>query len=425
MDAMTRMGTEGKAGISASFSRREMLKGATALIAGYTTVGTRYATADSGSERKRFVYAGTYDSSLDSGVGHGRGIYLFEMNPASGELRLVKMAAEARNPSWLAFHPSGHFLYSANEIDDFEGKGGGGAVSAYAIDRASGALLLLNRTRSEGAGPAHLSVDATGRYVFVANYFGGTVAVLPIAESGTVGSAVFTQSDTGSVGSRQASTGPQGSFAISGHDKPHAHMIHPDLSNRFVLHTDLGQDRLYVHRFDAKTGNLQAAGDAAFVSLPDGDGPRHFVFHSNGRWLYCLQEEASTVVFFHFDPKTGSLQPQQTISTLPAQFRGTSFTSEILLSRDGQFLYTANRLHDSIAVFSLNQEGRLTYVGETATEGDYPRHLSLDPSGTFLYACNQRSDAITCFRLDPKRGMPVFTGQFTALGSPACLVFLD
>jgi 6-phosphogluconolactonase (cycloisomerase 2 family) len=220
-----------------------------------------------------------------------------------------------------------------------------------------------------------------------------------------------------------AANAPLGSFAISGHDKPHAHMIQSDPGNRFVLHTDLGQDRIYVHRLDPATGKLNAAGNPPFTSLPSGDGPRHFIFHRNGKWLYSLQEEASNVVFFHFDPVTGSLASQQTISTLPAGFRGTSFTSEILLSPDARFLYAANRLHDTIAVFSLNPDGRLAYVGETPTEGDYPRHLSIDPTGTFLYACNQRSDAITCFRIDRKTGMPRFTGLYTAIGSPACLVF--
>ena len=404
-----------------TLSRREMLKRSAALTAGFATLGSRHASAGGGSEPKRFAYVGTYDSSLDSGKGNGKGIYLFEMNPANGELTFVKLAAEARNPSWLALHPAGRFLYSANEITDYEG--GGGSVSAYALDERSGELQLLNRTSSEGAGPAHLSVDASGKYVFVANYFGGNLAVLPVAQSGKLGPAIFTQQDTGSVGSTRAKDGPPGSFAISGHDKPHVHMIQPDPGNRFVLHTDLGQDRLYVHHFDADTGRLQAVEEAPFLSLPNGDGPRHFVFHANGRWLYSLQEEASTVVFCHFNPKTGSLVPQQTISTLPDQFRGTSFTSEIVLSPDGRFLYTANRLHDSVAVFSLDQVGRLAYLGETATEGDYPRHLSIDPSGTFLYACNQRSDAITCFRLDRRTGKPVFTGQYTPVGSPACIVF--
>ncbi len=299
-------------------SRRELLRRSAALTAGYAALGSGRAFAQ--GKRKRFAYVGTYDSSVDSGKGNGKGIYLFEMDQASGELRLVKMVAEARNASWLAFHPSGRFLYSVNEITDYEG--GGGAVSAYAVDAGSGELQLLNRVRSEGAGPAHLSVDATGKYVFVANYLGGNVAVLPIQASGKLGATAYAQQDTGSVGSKMAKDAPPGSFAISGHDTPHAHMIQADPGNHFVLHTDLGQDRLYVHRLDAATGKLQPAEGAAFFAFPNGDGPRHFVFHANGRWLYSLQEEASTVVFFHFDAKTGSLSPQQTISTLPAAFEG-------------------------------------------------------------------------------------------------------
>jgi len=398
-----------------------MLKTAAALAAGYAALGPIHALAQGKADRKKLVYAGTYNSPVDGGAGNGKGIYLFEMNSKTGELTLVKLAAEARNASWLSFDPSGRYLYSVNEIADYEGRGG--SVSAYAVDSSSGDLRLLNRVSSEGAGPAHLSVDASGKYVFVANYNGGSVAVLPVLASGELGPAVYTQQDKNFVGSTTALNAPPGSFAISGHDKPHAHMIHSDPGNRFVLHTDLGQDRIYVHNLDHDTGKLNAVGNPPFVSLPNGDGPRHFVFHRNGKWLYSLQEEASTVVFFHFDPEMGSLAPQQTISTLPAHFRGTSFTSEILLSLDGRFLYAVNRLHDTIAVFSLNADGRLTYVGETSTEGDYPRHLSIDPSGTFLYACNQRSDDITCFRIDRKTGIPVFTGQYTAVGSPTCLVF--
>jgi 6-phosphogluconolactonase len=409
------------AGSCGKHSRREMLKTATALAAGYTALGPIHALAQGKADRKRLVYAGTYNSPVDGGAGNGKGIYLFEMDSRSGELNLVKLAGEARNPSWLSLDPSGRYLYSVNEVADFEGRGG--SVSAYALDSATGDLRLLNRVSSEGAGPAHLSVDAYGKYVFVANYNGGSVAVLPILASGELGPAAYTLQDKDSVGSTMASNAPPGSFAISGHDKPHAHMIQSDPGNRFVLHTDLGQDRIYVHSLDRATGKLNAVGNPSFVLLPGGDGPRHFVFHRNGKWLYSLQEEASNVVFFHFDPVTGSLGPQQTISTLPAHFRGTSFTSEILLSPDGRYLYAVNRLHDTIAVFRLNPNGRLTYAGETSTEGDYPRHLSIDPSGTFLYACNQRSDDITCCRIDRKTGMPIFTGQYTAIGSPTCIVF--
>jgi len=405
-----------------NLSRRELLKGSAAFAMSYAVLQSTRALALGGNDRIRLAYAGTYNSPIDGGGGNGKGIYLFKMDTVSGELTLVKLAAEARNPSWLAIDPSGRYLYSVNEVADYEGKSG--SVSAYALDAATGDLRLLNVVSSEGAGPAHLSIDAFGKYVFVANYAGGTVAVLPVLATGALGVAKYSHQDTGSVGSKIPSDAPSGSFAFSGHDKPHAHMIHAAPGNRFVVHTDLGQDRIYVHEFDRATGSLNPA-NTPFVSLPDGDGPRHFVFHQNGKWFYSLQEEASTVAFFLFDPQTGDLHLEQTISTLPAAFRGTSFTSEIVLSPDGRFLYVGNRLHDTIGIFSIHQDGRLDYMGEIATQGDYPRHLSIDPGGNFLYACNQRSDAITSFRIDRKTGLLTFTGQYTAIGSPACLIFLS
>jgi 6-phosphogluconolactonase len=418
---MTRQNMQFHVGSCGKLSRREMLKATAALGAGYTALRSIQAFAQDRSGKKRVAYVGTYNSPVDGGAGNGKGIYLFEVDSISGELTLIKLAAEARNPSWITLDPSGRYLYSVNEIADYEGRGG--SVSAYALNSTTGDLRLLNRVNSKGVGPAHLSVDASGKYVFVANYNDGKVAVLPIQTSGELGQTAYIQQDKDFVGRKMASSAPEGSFAISGHDKTHAHMIQSDPGNRFVLYTDLGQDRIYVQSLDHDTGKLNAIENSSFVSLPSGDGPRHFVFHQNGKWLYSLQEEASTVVFFHFDPLTGSLVSQQTISTLPTLFHGTSFTSEILLSPDARFLYAANRLHDTIAVFSVNSDGRLNYAGETSTEGDYPRHLSIDPSGSFLYACNQRSDDITCFRLNRKTGMPIFTGQYTSIGSPACLVF--
>jgi len=403
-----------------NISRRELLQGS-AAFAILSALRPVSGSAMVDPNRKVLVYAGTYSTAVDVGGSNGKGIYLFEMNPASGELTLIKLAAEARNASWLSFDPSRRYLYAGNEIADYGGKSG--AVSAYAVNRSDGNLQPLNVVSSEGAGPAHLSVDATGKYVFVANYAGGTIAVLPILPTGALGPATYVHQDTGSVGPKIPSSGPPGSFAFSGHDKPHAHMIHADPSNRYVLQTDLGQDRIYIYSFDPVAGKLAPAA-VPFVSLPPGDGPRHFTFHKNGRWLYSLQEEASTVVFFHFDPATGGLHSEQTISTLPPGFKGTTFTSEILLSPDGHFLYAANRLHDTIAIFSLNSEGRLHYVGETSTVGDYPRHIQLDPSGSFMFACNQRSDSIASFRVDRKTGLLSFTGRYTSIGSPACTLFL-
>jgi 6-phosphogluconolactonase len=399
-----------------NFSRRELLRGSAA----FAVLASAPRLVQAASGQRTLAYVGTYSSPVDGG-GNGKGIYLFEMNPTSGELSLIELAAAAHNASWLSFDPSGRCLYAANEVTDFEGKSG--AVSAYAVDRKNGKLQLLNVVSSEGAGPAHLSVDGSGKYIFVANYAGGNVAVLPIQPTGALGAATYVHQDMGSVGPTIPSSAPPGSFAFSGHDKPHAHMIHADPGNRFVLQTDLGQDRIYVSALDPVAGKLSPVTDSPF-SVPPGDGPRHFTFHRNGRWLYSLQEEGSTVIFFHFDPATGSLSPQQTISTLPPGFKGTSFTAEIVLSPDGRFLYASNRLHDSIAIFSVNHDGRLNYVSETSTMGDYPRHIQIAPGGAFLYACNQRSDSIASFRIDQRTGQLRFTGQYTAVGSPACIIFL-
>jgi len=403
-----------------NISRRELLKQSVAFAMLRSALTPLHASAAGGRSGKILAYVGTYSAAVDGGGSNGKGIYLFEMDITSGELSLINLAAEARNASWLSLDPSGRHLYAVNEVADFDGNSG--SVSAFAVNRANGELQLLNVVSSEGAGPAHLSVDASGKFVFVANYAGGTLAVLPILSTGALGPATDVHQDTGSLGPRIPASAAAG-FSFSGHDKPHAHMIHADPGNRFVLQSDLGQDRIYVYRLDPVAGKLSPVNDP-FVALPPGDGPRHFTFHRNGRWLYSLQEEGSTVVFFHFDPATGSLRAQQTISTVPTGFKGTNFTSEILLSPDGRFLYAANRLHDSIAIFSLNGEGRLHSLGETSTRGDYPRYIGSAPGGAFLYACNQRSDSIASFRVDRKSGMLTFTGRYTSIGSPACILFL-
>lgn len=399
-----------------AISRRKFLAATAALAA---SRGLR-ATAE-GRAGRALAYVGTY-TGAHGAAGHGEGIECFEMDLRTGEMSRVSPAVKTPNPSWLALHPSKKYLYAVNEIDNFDG--GNGSVSAFAIDSATGALRALNTVSSRGAIPAHCSVDAAGKFVFVANYGGGSVAVLPIRADGSLGSAVDFHQDRGSVGSKHATDAPPGSFAISGHDTPHAHMIAADPQNRFVLATDLGQDRIYTYRFDRTTGKLTAPARAPFTSLPTGDGPRHFAFHPNGHWLYSIQEEASTVAFFHYDPSTGSLDAQQTISTLPAGFAGTNFASEILVSPGGKNLYAANRLHDTIAVFSIDANGRLTHIGEASTMGDYPRNCRIDPSGRFLFACNQYGDSITSFRIERGAGALTFTGRYTAVGSPASIVFL-
>ncbi len=405
--------------LSPEFSRRNFLCGASALAIAQAAPFA-LANPPAPSPKRPFAYVGTYTTAVD-GPANGEGIYLFETDSLTGELRNRRLVAKTPSPSWLAFHPSRKFLYAVNEVDDYGGKSG--SVTGFAIDAATGDLRALNTVSSEGATPAHMSLDSTGKFAFVANYGGGTIAVLPIREDGSLGGAVDVHRDLGSLGSIHAEHAPQGSFAISGHEAPHAHMITADPRNKFVLATDLGQDRIYIYRFDLGTGKLTPS-DTPYVELPSGDGPRHFAFHPNGHWLYSIQEESSTISSFAYDPATGGLAARQTISTLPPGFAGTNFCSEILVSREGKFVYGANRLHDSIAVFSISANGELTRVGQTSTMGDYPRHCNIDPAGRFFYSCNQHSDCITCFRIHPETGSLTFTGRYTPVGSPANIVFL-
>jgi 6-phosphogluconolactonase (cycloisomerase 2 family) len=250
------------------------------------------------------------------------------------------------------------------------------------------------------------------------------VAVLPILPDGKLGPATDVKKDAGPVGPKKATHAPPGSFAISGHDIPHAHMIEADPSGRFVISTNLGLDQILIWKFDDRTG-LLSPNDPAAIALPPGDGPRHFAFHPNGRWFFCLQEEASTIVLFDYDSAKGQLTSRQTISSLPPGFAGSSFSSEIMVSRDGRFVYAANRLHDGLASFAVGENGTLTFVGEEWTRGDYPRSFNFDPTGNFLYSCNQRADALTTFKVDPKTGALTFTGQYTPVGNPSIIVFLD
>jgi 6-phosphogluconolactonase len=408
--------------ITNAISRRSFLGGAAALAAARGVAATGFTETEKAVRDRVLAYVGTYTEPPGPGA-NGQGIELFEADLRTGELIHRGLAAKSRNPSWIAVHPSRKYLYAVNEIADFQG--GSGSVSAFGIDSASGQLRALNSVSSAGAGPAYLSLDAAGNFAFVANYGGGSIAVLPIRNDGSLGDAVDVHRNEGSVGGKHATNAPAGSFAFSGHDAPHAHMIAPDPGNRFVLATDLGQDRIYVYGFDRRTGRLTPAPGAPFIALPTGDGPRHFAFHPNGRWFYSIQEEASTVAFFHYDPSAGRLEAQQTLSALPLGFAGTSFASEILVAPNGKTLYAANRLHDTIAVFSIGPGGRLTYVAETSTLGDYPAQCRIDPSGNFLYVCNQRSDNITSFRIHRDTGLLSFTGNYTPVGTPGSVTFLS
>jgi 6-phosphogluconolactonase len=405
-------------------SRRRFLKGAAALGAATSALAPAQQSHADSARHPIFAYVGSYSlpQGPDGSVGRGQGIYLFEMNPATGALVQRELFRRDTNPSFMAFDRSRKYMYSVNWIANYQGTNSG-SVSAYTIDRGSGHLTLLNTVSSEGANPTHLSIHPSGKFLLVANYFGGTVAVLPIRANGELGPATDVRHDHGTVGREHATSAPPGSFAISGHDKPHAHMIQSDAAGRFVFSADLGLDRIFIWKFDTERGRL-VPNHPASVALPSGDGPRHFAFHPNGHWFYSLQEEGSTLVVYDYDSSKGKLTAKQTVSTLPKGFAGSNFPAEVMISSDGKFLYASNRLHDSIAWFSISATGRLAFRGEEWTRGDHPRAFNFAPTGNFFYCCNQLADAITTFRVDRMTGALIFTGQYTPVGSPSSIIFL-
>ena len=332
-----------------SLSRRNFLtKSSAAGVAGITTIGlggpqgtaTLLGFGAPANEGPLFAYVGTFSSPLkdtlptqvDLPPGNGRGIHIFEFDRRSGQASFRGEFVLGTSPSCLTANKAGDRLYSANETDRQDpagplvqgSKDKHGTVSAFAINRKTGELTLLNTVQSGGAGPTYVSLHPNQKHLFVANYFGGSIAVLPILDGGKLGEATDVKVDQGDLGPPRAAHAPSGSFAFSGHDRTHAHMISSHPSGRFVLHVDLGLDKIFVWRFDERSGKLSPA-DPAAVALPPGDGPRHFHFHPNGKWFYSIQEEGSTVVFYGWDGTSGKLTEKQTISTLPAGYAGSNF----------------------------------------------------------------------------------------------------
>jgi 6-phosphogluconolactonase (cycloisomerase 2 family) len=449
-----------RGGSQSTFSRRNLLKGAAALAAA-ASVPEAFGQQATGAPRGTvWLYISTYTGNLGGG-GNGEGIYLCELNLSTGKLTVLRLVApvvpamtsSTANPSTIALNPARTRLYAGNE------NGPPGAVSAYSINRLTGDLTLLNVQPAMGA-PAHVSVDHSGSYLFSAEYSGSWFEVFPILANGSLGTAAFQMQTLDNVDTsftmKPATSAPPGSFAFSAHEGPngHPHQMEADPSNQWVLGSDAGQDRIYVWKLTVG-GNLPLTPAAIpFVNVPPGDGPRHFAFHPNGRWVYSIQEEGDTIIFWRFNRATGSLMNVQQVSSLPPGFVGTAFTSEIRVSADGRFVYGVNRLSDTICVFRIDEDGTLTQVSHASTLGDYPRIITIDPSGRFLVSGNQRADNVTTFRISGRRGNErdeddvfhendnvsgeikgsddfkrkdgslTFTGNYTAVGSPSGMVFL-
>jgi 6-phosphogluconolactonase len=399
--------------LTTAINRRDLIRRAAALLAvpsGYAVLSLRAAPPTS-----YHAFVGTYTPN-------GGGIYSFRIDRSSGALAQLQVVDDVRNPSWLALNPAQTRLYAVSEIENYQGVRSGAVVS-YAIDPGTFQLTRLGDVRSAGATPAHASVHPSGKFVFVANYGAGNVAVFPVGADGALNEASDVRPSVGPRHRAQAVDDPPGQFAVSDHDSPHPHMVAPDPSGQFVIANDAGLDLTLVWRFDPLAGRLLPAA-VPVIFAPSGSAPRHFVFHPNGRLFYNLYEHDAKVAVYDYDGATGGLHPKQTVSTLPAKFAGSNLSSEILFTPDGHFLYVANRLHNAVAIFAVAADGQLRMISETWVHADYPRCLTIDPNGEFLYSCNQKGDSITSFRIMGATGALQFTGRFEPIGSPACMIIL-
>ncbi len=351
------------------------------------------------------VYVGTYTS------GKSEGIYLYRLNLSSGELKHFTTTRDVKDPSYLALAPNRRFLYAVNEVEEFENKKSG-ALSAFAIVQKTGELKLLNQKPSLGGAPCYVVVDTSGRFVLVANYVGGNVAVLPVNSDGSLGEATDVKQFAGS------------SMDANRQEGPHAHCIVLDHSNRFAYACDLGTDKIMGFRFDARQGKLIPNGKP-WVQLKAGAGPRHLTFHPGGKYAYVVNELHATLTALAHDRTSGNLNELQTVPTLPQDFTAANTSADIHISPDGRFLYCSNRGHDSIAAFKIDQRsGKLTFVNHESTRGKAPRNFVIDPTGAFLLVANQKSDNIVVFRREMKTGRLSATGHAADVPSPVCLKFM-
>ena len=388
-----------------SLSRRDFVAAATLGAAAMWRTSAAFAQGTPSRAADPLMYVGTYTEN-----GRRDGIFLVRMNTTTGALQQVGAVDGGPNPSFLTIHPSGRMLYAVNETTETEGKPTG-AVSSYSIDEATGALTFFNQQTSQGGAPCYVSTDRRGRVVFVANYVGGTLAVLPIATDLGV--------DTATQVVQHVGTGPN----KERQEHAHAHCVIPYPNNRFVLAADLGTDRVMTYRFDEERNALfhMAQND---VVMPPGAGPRHVAFHPSTSLAFVANELNSTVAVLRCNSETGAASLVRTASTLPGRVSMPNYPADIHVAPDGRTLYVSNRGHNSIAVFAIAPStGALVQIQVISTGGDWPRNFTLDPTGRWLLAANQRSGSITVFSRNPMNGTLTATSNRLDVPSPVCLQF--
>jgi len=357
----------------------------------------------SAAKGQYLVYVGTYTTKTDS-----KGIYSFQFDAATGKMTALRLAAESPDPSFVAVHPNGKYLYAVNEA------GKNSMVSAFALDAQTGKLALLNQLPALGEDPCYISFDRTGKYVFVANYTSGNVVVFPIGADGKLGTATANVHDEGKLGPNKERQ-----------DGPHAHWAQVSTDNRFAFVADLGLDEILVYRLDSIKGTLTPNKPFFLRPLTAGAGPRHAAFSPDGRYFYVLSEMDSTVTTFAYAPDHGVFGYLGVVPMLPVGFEGRNDAAEIAVHSSGKFLYASNRGHDSIAIFSIDPtKGTLTFGARVSTGGKEPRHFAIDPSGNYLLAENQLSNSVVVFKIDLAKGGLTPTGQVTEVPSPVDLTFV-
>ncbi|MCC3153982.1 lactonase family protein [Hymenobacter sp. BT770] len=374
---------------------------AATLFAGCTRPATHGSSA-----KDYLVYVGTNVASEQEST-----IFLYRLSPATGALTRVSAQRGGASPTYMTMDAGRRFLYAVSETQMFKGAKGGG-VSAFAVDRRTGDLTMLNQQPSNGASPCYISLDHSGKAAMVANYVSGTVSLLPLAADGKLAPATATDQHEGS--------GPH-----KNQNGPHAHCIIPDPANTFAFAVDLGTDKVYGYRLNPAQGQLTLMPEPAFVARP-GAGPRHLTFHPNGKQAYLINELNSTVTALAYDATAGKFRELQTLSALPAGFVGDNSCADIHVSPNGQFLYASNRGHNSIAVFAIDaSSGTLTPVQDVDTQGKTPRNFALDPSGRLLLVANQNSNNVVTYRIDQQTGLLTPTGQTAEVPSPMFLQVVE
>jgi 6-phosphogluconolactonase len=353
-------------------------------------------------------YIGTYTSHNGAGTG-STGIYSFHWDSKTGSLTDIRTAATASSPSFLVMHSNGRFLYAVNE----GGSTDADRIIAFAVSdsKSSGQLRGLGSVSSMGKGPCHLSLDSSGRWLFVANYGSGSIAVYPVRSDGTLGDA------------RQTIQQQDPAAADKSPKRPHAHEVVPSPDGRFLLSVDLGLDKVFIYRFDSISGTL-TANDPSALQFPSKYGPRHLVFSKDARRVYLLTELTAKLVTLTWDSARGSLREMAETSALPPGYAGQPSGAELALSTDGRFLYASNRAQsNSITAFRISPDALPTVIGSVGSGGQTPRFIVIDPSGRFVLAANQDSNDIAAFRIDPVSGALTRKYGASSLPAPVDIVF--